>query len=77
MIKKIVHISDLHIRNYQYHDMYKRQFKLFLKNAKNSLSDYTTDEIRVVITGDIFHQKINISNDTILLSDKFLGHSPL
>lgn len=73
MIKKIVHISDLHIRNYQYHDMYKRQFKLFLKNAKNSLSDYTTDEIRVVITGDIFHQKINISNEQTMITSWFFG----
>jgi DNA repair exonuclease SbcCD nuclease subunit len=73
MIKKIVHISDLHIRNYQYHDMYKRQFKLFLKNVKNSLSDYTTDEIRVVITGDIFHQKINISNEQTMITSWFFG----
>lgn len=57
MIKKIIHISDLHIRNFMYHDMYRRQFKLFLKSVKNNLSDYGIDEVRVVITGDIAHQK--------------------
>ena len=29
-IKKIIHVSDLHIRTFQLHDMYKRQFKLFI-----------------------------------------------
>lgn len=73
MIKKIVHISDLHIRNYQYHDMYRRQFKLFLKNVKNNLPDFTIDEIRVVITGDIVHQKINISNEQTMITSWFLS----
>jgi len=63
MIKKIIHIADLHIRTYQYHEMYKRQFDLLLEDLKNQVLDYDYSEIRVVIAGDIAHQKINISNE--------------
>jgi len=72
MIKKIIHLSDLHIRTYQLHDMYKRQFKLFLESAKEQIQGYRHDEIRVVITGDIAHQKINISNEQLMLTSWFI-----
>jgi DNA repair exonuclease SbcCD nuclease subunit len=53
--------------------MYRRQFKLFLKNVKNALSDCSIEEVRVVITGDIAHQKINISNEQMMLTSWFLS----
>lgn len=68
MIKKIVHIADLHIRTYQYHDLYKRQFQLLINQLKEELKDYNHYEIRIVIAGDVAHQKINISNEQILLT---------
>lgn len=68
MIKKIIHISDLHIRTFQLHDMYRRQFRLLLEELKSKISEYEYDEIRVVITGDIAHQKINISNEQMMLT---------
>jgi DNA repair exonuclease SbcCD nuclease subunit len=72
MIKFIIHLSDLHIRTFQLHDLYKKQFKKFIKEIKNKFSEYSKDEIRIVITGDIAHQKINISNEQILLTSWFL-----
>lgn len=72
MIKKIVHISDLHIRTFQLHDMYKKQFKLLIEDVKTRVEGYNYDEIRVVITGDIAHQKINISNEQMMLTSWFL-----
>jgi DNA repair exonuclease SbcCD nuclease subunit len=68
MIKKIVHIADLHIRTYQYHDIYKKQFELFLEDVKKQVVGYDYEEIRVVIAGDIAHQKINISNEQMMLT---------
>ena len=73
MIKKIIHLSDLHIRTFQLHDMYQKQFKLFLKDVKKQIKGYDYDEIRVVITGDIAHQKINISNEQLLLTSWFIS----
>ena len=73
MIKKIIHISDIHIRTFQYHDLYKRQFNVFIQEMKSSLKDYNTEEIRFIITGDLVHQKINISNEQLLLLSWFLN----
>ena len=73
MIKKIVHIADLHIRTYQLHDLYKKQFQLLLNDLKEKLNyKYETNEVRIVIAGDIAHQKINISNEQLLLTSWFL-----
>ncbi len=72
MVKKIIHIADLHIRTYQYHDMYKRQFELLLEDLKKQVLDYDYREIRVVIAGDIAHQKINISNEQMMLTSWFI-----
>jgi DNA repair exonuclease SbcCD nuclease subunit len=85
MIKKIVHLADIHIRTNQLHDLYKEQFTKFLEDLRirlflegnQDVTDYymkdsASDEVRIVITGDLFHQKINISNEQILLSSWFL-----
>lgn len=72
MIKKIIHLSDLHIRTFQLHEMYKRQFRLFIDDVKKRIEGYNYDEVRVVITGDIAHQKINISNEQMMLTSWFL-----
>jgi DNA repair exonuclease SbcCD nuclease subunit len=48
--------------------MYRRQFRILLEELKSKISEYEYDEIRVVITGDIAHQKINISNEQMMLT---------
>lgn len=68
MIKKIIHFSDLHIRTYQLHPQYKKQFKLLISDIKKQIGDLDFNECRIVITGDIVHSKINISNEQILLT---------
>jgi DNA repair exonuclease SbcCD nuclease subunit len=77
MVKKIIHIADLHIRTIQMHDLYKEQFEKLL-NEINELrigweqEGITGDEIRIVVAGDIAHQKINISNEQLMLTSWFL-----
>lgn len=73
MVKKIIHISDLHIRTYQLHDLYKNQFELFINESIKEVEGFGYDEIRVVITGDVVHSKINISNEQILLTAWFIN----
>jgi DNA repair exonuclease SbcCD nuclease subunit len=77
MIKKIVHISDIHIRTNQLHDLYKRQFELFFNDLQKKLytdvdNKFQVCDYRIVITGDLFHQKINISNELIMLVSWFI-----
>lgn len=84
MINRIVHCSDIHIRTNQLHDLYKKQFQIFLDDVRFQLSSNSNDvtdlyeepffhDVRIVLTGDLFHQKINISNEQILLASWFLS----
>jgi len=73
MIKKIIHIADIHIRTTQLHDLYKKQLIGFLSDIDEKVKGLTVDEVRIVITGDIFHQKITISNEQILLASWFFN----
>ena len=63
MDKKIFQISDLHIPNTEdnrpYMDMIKQALAELLKETKK----YNKDEIRIVLTGDIFHNKIKTTNE--------------
>lgn len=74
MIKKLIHISDIHIRTYQYHDLFKKQFQRLIDELEIELLGFTKDEVRIVITGDLFHQKINVSNEQMILVSQFLGN---
>lgn len=71
MIKKIVHISDIHIRTLQLHDLYRIQFEKFIRDVKDKVGAYDHDEIRILITGDLFDQKITISNEQTILTNWF------
>lgn len=73
MVKKIIHIADIHIRTFQQHDLYKNQFNKLINELKVQTSDFNYDEIRVVIAGDVAHQKINISNEQLVLTSWFLN----
>jgi DNA repair exonuclease SbcCD nuclease subunit len=77
MVKKIIHIADLHIRTIQMHDLYKEQFETLIDEIREHnivwhQEDIQYEEIRIVVAGDIAHQKINISNEQLLLTSWFL-----
>ncbi len=74
MVKQIVHITDLHIKTIQQHDNYSKYFETFIDEITNKLDNFDFNEIRIVITGDIAHHKINISNEQILLTSEFLNN---
>ena len=62
MIKKVIHTADIHIRNIKRHEEYKIQLEKFINECSNISSSYDFDEVRIVLAGDIFHQKIQTSN---------------
>ena len=67
MVKKVIHIADLHIRTFRMHDVYGEVFKTFLKEIRELVKDFDRDEVRIVIVGDLVHQKITISNELITM----------
>jgi len=72
MIKKIIQLSDVHIRNIQMHENTKEAINIFVKDIKKLREIYSYDEMRIVIVGDLFHQKINVSNEQFVLGYKIL-----
>jgi DNA repair exonuclease SbcCD nuclease subunit len=72
MVKKVVHLADIHIRTYRLHDEYKDVFKTLLSDIKALVEGFEREEIRIVIAGDLVHQKIVISNEQLILGTWFL-----
>lgn len=72
MIKKIIHLADVHIRTYRMHDEYKEVFTTFIEEITDYCKNYEHDEVRIAIVGDLVHQKITISNEQLILSTWFL-----
>jgi DNA repair exonuclease SbcCD nuclease subunit len=72
MVKKIVHLADIHIRTFRMHDEYKDVFKKLIADLTEMLMEYQREEIRIVIAGDLVHQKIVISNEQLMLGTWFL-----
>ena len=66
-VKKILHIADVHVRNYQRHKEYKKVFKELYKAV-----DSLPKESLVYIAGDIAHNKIDMSPELIEMISDFL-----
>ncbi len=72
MIKKIIHLADIHIRNNQRYEEYTEQLIKFIDKCKEICENYEEDEVRIVICGDIFHSKNNISPELFSFTSTFL-----
>ena len=59
MINKIVHFSDLHLRLFKDHDLYKQ----ILTDALNQWTELKPD--RIVFTGDLVHSKNQLTPELI------------
>lgn len=66
MVKKILHVADIHIRTYKRHDEYREQFDKFYEMARSEKPD------RIVIAGDLVHQKIQMTPELIKMIVEFI-----
>lgn len=62
----IAHLSDIHIKNYKYHNQYKFVFNSLYEKLKLLNVDY------IFITGDLVHTKTDMSPELIEMSSAFL-----
>lgn len=72
MIKKIIHTGDIHIRNLRRMDEYQEQLSKFLDECRDITSQYEEGEVRIVIAGDLLHNKLDISGEGYVLASWFL-----
>lgn len=66
-LEKVLHVADIHIRNYQRHKEYKEVFKKLYSAAK----ELPTNSI-IYVAGDIVHNKTDISPELIAVTSEFL-----
>ena len=72
MVKRVIHLADIHIRTFRYHNEYKEVFKQLISDVKSLTKEYGKEEVRIVVAGDLVHQKIVISNEQLMLGTWFL-----
>ena len=65
MIKKIFHIADLHLRNYDRHNEFIESINLFLKDVRDFQLPYYDGVI--LIAGDLFETQEQVSNEANVL----------
>ena len=61
MITKIIQIGDIHIRNLRRSDEYKAQFDEFLNMCSKIVNENGVENTRIVVCGDVLHNKTEIS----------------
>lgn len=72
MIKCVIQVADVHIRNMMRHDEYAEQLSKFVEKCKKIASKYEKDEVRILICGDLVHQKNTISNELMTFCSVFI-----
>lgn len=72
MIKKIIACSDIHIRNVRRHDEYVEVMNKFIDECKAYANEYGRDSIRIVVAGDLLHNKLDISGEGYVLGSWFV-----
>lgn len=65
MIEKIIQIADLHIPNSEKDKPYGEMLKRCLSEILLEIKDCDKKNVRIVLCGDIFHNKIRISNEAL------------
>ncbi|MCD8207341.1 MAG: metallophosphoesterase family protein [Bacteroidales bacterium] len=73
MIKKVIHIADVHIPNMEDKRPYSAMLDKFCDELETYVSQYDRDEIRIVVAGDMFHHKIKVSNEGVSMFHSLLN----
>lgn len=74
MVTKIIACSDIHIPSLKGIDELKETLTAFIEKCKKIVKDEDGPEnVRIVVAGDIFHNKLAITNESILCAHWFFS----
>ncbi len=74
MITKIIACSDIHIPALKGIDELKAHLERFIAKCKKVIKEEDSPEnVRIVVAGDIFHNKITVTNESILCANWFFS----
>lgn len=72
-VNKIIACSDIHIPSLKGIDEKKEILTTFIDKCKKIIKEEGAEDVRIVVAGDIFHQKISITNESILCAHWFFS----
>lgn len=72
MIRTVIHTADIHIPKLKRQDEYAEQLTRFIEKCKEVAAPYKREEVRIVISGDLFESKNAINNELIVFASTFL-----
>ena len=74
MVTKIIACSDIHIPSLKGIDELKETLTVFIEKCKKIVKDEDGPEnVRIVVAGDVFHNKLAITNESILCAHWFFS----
>lgn len=71
-IKCVFQVADIHIRNFMRLEEYSDQLEAFINEVSKIASKYDEGEVRIVICGDIAHNKNSVSNELFSFMSAFI-----
>lgn len=74
MVKKIYQIADIHIPTYQKLNMYSEQLDNYINYVTQNMEEenLSSDEVRIVLCGDLVHSKNLVTNELNVLASTFI-----
>lgn len=74
MIKRVYQIADTHIPTYQQLDMYATQLEKLTNAIAQDVEKHelNSDEVRIVLCGDLVHSKNIVSNELSVFASSFI-----
>ena len=73
MIEYIIACADVHIRNLKRHNEYEEQLGKFIDKCREMVEEHGKDAVRIVIAGDLLHNKLDISGEGYVMASWFLS----
>jgi len=73
MITKIIACADIHIPALKGIDELKEILSKFINQCKNIINEEGPESVRIVVAGDLLHNKISITNESILAAHWFFS----
>ena len=68
----IIGIADIHIPNFRGIDEYREKLNQLILKVRATCEGYGKDAIRIVLLGDLIHNKNNVSNELISTASLFI-----
>lgn len=64
MVKYIISISDIHVRNFKRMEETGEFLEKLVDYCNHFVKQHSSEEVRIVLAGDLFDQKISVSNES-------------